>query len=244
MHEYFETGGAFADTPLLFFCDHASNEIPADFDNLGLSEQELNSHIALDIGAGEVTRALARAFHTRAAFAKYSRLLIDPNRSMDRDDFIPCVSDGVRIPGNENLKASEREERVDRFFEPYHHCLAREIDAACASFADPLFVSVHSFTPKMLSEPELRPWEMAVLWAFDEPSARKFMAALSQYAPQFQVGDNEPYDARGFNYTVDRHIKPLRKRHLTLEVRQDLISDPAGVARISALLEKAIRDLL
>ncbi len=244
MSDSLETVGALGTAPILIFCDHASARIPAELKQLGLSPAELNMHIAVDIGANGLTRDIAARFDTRAALATFSRLIIDPNRSMDRDDFIPCVSDGVRIPGNENLTASDREARAGQFFEPYHRALAREIDAACKRFDDPLFVSIHSFTPQMMTESEPRKWHIGVLWAYDEPTARGFMAAMARYAPQYVIGDNEPYDARGFNYTVDRHVKPLGKRHLTLEVRQDLLGSTADISAMGALLEAAIRDLL
>lgn len=244
MSHSIEFTGAFGTAPILIFCDHASAYIPADMDNLGLSPKELAMHIAVDIGADALTRDLAKRFDTRAALARFSRLVIDPNRSMDRDDFIPSVSDGVRIPGNENLTAGDREARASRFFEPYHRALAQEIDATCQRYDDPLFVSIHSFTPQMMTEAAPRPWHIAVLWAYDQPTARQFMTSIAKRAPDYIVGDNEPYDARGFNYTVDRHIKPLGKRHLTLEVRQDLLASPGNISAMGALLEAAIRDLL
>ena len=43
---------------ILFLCDHASNRIPLELNTLGLSEDDLSSHIASDIGAGALTRAL------------------------------------------------------------------------------------------------------------------------------------------------------------------------------------------
>ena len=41
-------------------CDHGSNKIPNIYKNLGLNENILNTHIAYDIGAREVTIDIAR----------------------------------------------------------------------------------------------------------------------------------------------------------------------------------------
>lgn len=42
--------------PLLLACDHASNRVPAALQDLGLPESSLQRHIAIDIGAANVTR--------------------------------------------------------------------------------------------------------------------------------------------------------------------------------------------
>jgi predicted N-formylglutamate amidohydrolase len=240
----FQTHGTFGEAPIFFFCDHATPRIPDEFHNLGLDARFLQTHIAYDIGAKDLTLALADHFGARAITSDFSRMLVDPNRSMDRDDHIPAVSDGIEIPGNQGLTAVAREERIHRFFEPYHQALAEEIDAARGALSDPLLVSVHSFTPRLHTTHEDRPWHVGILWAHDEPTAKRFITALRERAPDYRVGDNEPYDARGFNYTIDRHIKPLGLRHLTLEVRQDLIADAQGIAAMSRLLAGAIGDLM
>lgn len=240
----FDISGAFGAAPMLLFCDHAAPTIPAPYNNLGLDERYLATHIAYDIGARDLTLSLAATFETRAVCSNFSRLLIDPNRAMDRDDHIPAVSDGVEIPGNQGLGNMERQARITRFFEPYHLALGQEVDAAAQTFDDPLIVSVHSFTPRLHATHEDRPWHIGILWAHDEPTARAFLAALADRAPDFLVGDNKPYDARGFNYTIDRHIKPLGLRHLTLEVRQDLLVDEDGVETMTRLLAGAIGDLM
>ena len=47
--------------PLLFLCDHASSALPAAYGTLGLDPALFDTHIAYDIGAAAVTRALAAA---------------------------------------------------------------------------------------------------------------------------------------------------------------------------------------
>ena len=43
------------DSNFLIICDHASNNIPSNYDNLGLGKDILDTHIAYDIGAKEVS---------------------------------------------------------------------------------------------------------------------------------------------------------------------------------------------
>ena len=52
-------------------------------------------------------------------------------------------------------------------------------------------------------------------------------------ATGWKIGDNEPYDARVFNYSVDRHIGPRNLCHITIEVRQDIISDDRGIEEVA-----------
>ncbi len=72
---------------------------------------------------------------------------------------IAHASDGHAIPGN-LFDLSGREERLARFFRPYHDALAALLDEAPAR----LIVSLHSFTPSLRERPEeQRPWQVGVL---------------------------------------------------------------------------------
>ena len=55
------------------------------------------------------------------------------------------------------------------------------------------------------------------------------------------IGDNEPYRMDGTDYTVPRHAIANGLDYLELEVRQDLIADPAGQAEVAALLAPLLR---
>ena len=114
------------------------------------------------------------------------------------------------------------------------------LDTLTAEHNDPFIVSVHSFTDRLMGAPDIRPWELAVLWRHDEPTARKFIAEAAALTG-WTIGDNEPYSAFELNYTVDRHLAPRGLRHLTLEIRQDLIGDDNGILRVGAQLAEVIR---
>ena len=58
---------------LLFLCDHASNALPTAYGTLGLDAALFATHIACDIGAAAVTRALAEAFGAPAVLAKIEK---------------------------------------------------------------------------------------------------------------------------------------------------------------------------
>ena len=87
----------------LIICDHASNNIPYNFDNLGLSENVLKTHIAYDIGAKEVAVHLSNILDCPLVLSDFSRLLIDPNRGIDDPTLIMKISDNNIIEGNKNI---------------------------------------------------------------------------------------------------------------------------------------------
>src|SRR5579872_1662971 len=112
---------------LLFLCDHASNAIPADYDGLGLAAPLLETHIAYDIGAAFVARALAGAYGAAALLGGVSRLLIDLNRGADDPTLVMKLSDGSIIPGNRGADAGEVARRLGRFHAPYHAAIRAQI---------------------------------------------------------------------------------------------------------------------
>lgn len=237
--ETFDGGNA----PVFVFVDHASNTIPAAYDDLGLSRDVLATHIGWDIGAGALGLAFARRLQAKAMFCRFSRLLIDPNRSLDKADLIPNQADRIPIPGNQALSPADRHQRIETYHQPYHERLEMALDQICREHSDPLILSVHSFTPRLIGDAQVRPWHMGLLWREDEASARQFMAEMAA-TTDYVVGDNQPYDARVFNYSVDRHVGPRGLRHITLEVRQDLVSNEGDVDRVAGKLAPALKTLL
>lgn len=229
------------DPSLFFFCDHASNRIPAEYDSLGLEPHHLEEHIAYDVGAADMTRRLAELSGGAAVLCEFSRLLVDVNRDLDRADSMPEVSDQIIIPGNQRLSMDERNRRVEHFFEPYHQGLGAVLEEIAEECEDgPFFaVSVHSYTVKLRTDAP-RNCHLAVLWDHDEESARQFLAAARQKT-DYSVADNEPYSAKAFNYTINRHIAPRGIHHLTLEVRQDLIDETESAHRMADLLYELIK---
>jgi predicted N-formylglutamate amidohydrolase len=116
----FEVVNASATSKYLLLCDHASRRIPRALGSLGLPESELERHIAWDIGAAALARALARKLDAWLALQAYSRLVIDCNRAPDHRDSIPKQSEDTIIPGNAAVSPAEARERAACLFQPYH----------------------------------------------------------------------------------------------------------------------------
>ncbi|MCA0407295.1 MAG: N-formylglutamate amidohydrolase [Proteobacteria bacterium] len=230
-----------ADAGLLLVCDHAENTIPPDLDQLGLSEAELSRHIAYDIGAKALTHALSGMLNAPAVLSRFSRLVIDPNRGEDDPTLVMRLADGAMVPGNARTGLADVEARLERFYRPYDSAIRTTLEAMEATGIMPVMLCVHSFTPQMKGR--ARPWHATLIWDHDPRFSRPFLAALEAEAGLI-IGENEPYQGGLIGDTVDRHALPRGLAHTLLEVRQDLIGTPQGVAAWAARLARLLRPLL
>lgn len=231
------------DAGLILLCDHAGNALPPEYGTLGLPEAQLRRHIAYDIGAAAVTRAVAAALDVPAALTRFSRLLIDPNRGADDPTLIMRLSDGAVIPGNRHLDAAERERRTARYYRPYHEAIERLIAQCIAADTFPSIISIHSFTESWKGVP--RPWHVGILWDRDF----RLSAPMLDYFHAdggLIVGDNEPYKGSLEGDCLWQHATSRGLPNALIEIRQDLIREPLGqqqwaeriIALIHALKER------
>lgn len=209
----------------VLICDHASNHIPGEYDNLGLPGRHLNDHIAYDIGAAELTLLLTQKLDCVAVMATASRLVIDVNRETDHPTLIPEHSDGVAIPGNRPAHEVDRDRRIADIFDPHHAACEAEVKERIGRAERPIVMAVHSFTDRMAGE--TRPWEAAFLWDKDPRLAQGFIRLLRDKG--HTVGDNEPYSGKSLFYTMRRHGASHGLAQATLEIRQDLLADARGI---------------
>jgi predicted N-formylglutamate amidohydrolase len=222
---------------LLLLCDHASNALPDG--TLGLLPGLFHTHIAYDIGAAIVTRALAAAYGAPALLGGWSRLLIDLNRGADDPTLVMKLSDGSIIPGNRDADAAEVARRIAAYHAPYHAAITQILD----DMTDAVIVSLHSFTPSWKGA--ARPWQVGILYAADARVAHPLMRRLDEAG--FTVGDNEPYSGALEGDTLDVHGIKRGLPHVLIEIRQDLIIDDAMAqdfaVRLKPILDMALADL-
>ena len=226
---------------VLILCDHASNAMPAEYGDLGMPASELQRHIAYDIGAAAMTRAMARELGAPALLTSFSRLLIDPNRGRDDPTLVMRLSDGAIVPGNARVDDAEIDLRIKRFYDPYDRAIQAALDRFEAAGVTPAIVSNHSFTPVWKGAP--RPWHVGILWDADPRIAIPCIDALKREG-DLVVGDNEPYDGALVGDTIDRHATTRGLANLLTEVRQDLIGNEADASAWGGRLARILRPLL
>lgn len=223
----------------LLLCDHAENTLPEEYGTLGLGAGELERHIAYDIGVAGLCEQLARGLKAPAVLTRFSRLLIDPNRGLDDPTLIMKLSDGAIVPGNRTLDEAERARRIETYHQPYHRAITRRINAAIDAGHPPALIAIHSFTPAWRGR--ARPWHAGILWDKDPRLALPLIEAL-RCDPDLVVGDNEPYSGRLKGDCLYTHGTMMGLANVLLEIRQDLISEPQGIAewaeRLAGILSR------
>jgi len=221
----------------LLVCDHAGRRVPARLGDLGVGPGDWERHIAWDIGAAGVCAALGPLLDAMCIEQVYSRLVIDCNRTPGHPTSIPPRSDGTEVPGNQGLTEGQVAGRVADIFEPYHCAIAAEIERRQALGRPVVLIAMHSFTPVMGGV--VRPWHAGVLHNRDPRLGRALAVRLR--AAGYHVGDNEPYAVSDeSDYSVPVHAERRGLAYVELEIRQDLIADPAGQLRWATLLAEAL----
>ncbi len=232
-------------SPFLLVADHAGNSIPRALGRLGVSELELQRHIAWDIGIAGLGRLLADALDAMLIQQNYSRLVIDCNRPLDAASSIPAISESTAIPGNVGLAETNKAARATEIFRPYHDRIDAELARRRRAGRAAALIALHSFTP--VFKGVTRPWHAAVLYNRDPRFAHRLMALLNT-EQEFAVGDNAPYSVSdATDYTIPVHAERRGLHHVLIEIRQNLIADENGqrewALRLARLLPLAYRDL-
>jgi predicted N-formylglutamate amidohydrolase len=223
---------------LLLLCEHALPRIPRRLAHLGLTRSERLRHIGWDIGALSLARDLSARLDAPLFHTGYSRLVVDCNRPLDNPSLIPETSETTAIPGNRGLCASERTERLETFFHPFHAAVSRRLDLRTAAGKQTFVVGIHSYTP--VYKGVARPWHAGILYGQAAGFAGWMMHVLAQ-EDGLEIGDNEPYRIDHDDYTVPVHGDARGLPGLLIEVRHDLISTAQGVAEWAVRLERCLR---
>ena len=229
--------------PILLLCDHASNFIPLSFGSLGLDGDRLDSHVAWDSGAAEVTRMIADLLDCPALLTTASRLLIDCNRDPADADSIVEMGEQGPVPGNAGLDEAARAARAAAYYTPYHDGIEDARDAGAAHIK--ALVAIHSFVP--VYHGEQRPWHIGLIHNRDHRLAESLAPQLAADTA-LVVGDNQPYgpDDRVY-HTLARHAEAHGLGALMIEIRNDLIASEADqaawAARLAPMLLSAVKSL-
>ena len=220
-------------SPLVILCDHAGQLVPGRLGDLGVPAAEMQRHIAWDIGAAAVSTLLGQALGAVVISQRYSRLVVDCNRTPGHPTSIPAVSDGTAVPGNTGLDPAAIALRICEIFDPYHAAIAAELDRRAAAGRPCAVIAMHSFTPMFAGF--ARPWQAGIM--HDRNPALALETGRLLRAAGLLVGDNEPYRMNDdSDCTVPRHAGARGLPYVGLEIRQDLIAGADGQREWAALL--------
>ena len=226
-------------SPVVLVCEHASNAMPALYENLGLDQETRESHIAWDPGARAVALHLSQLLDAPLVASRVSRLLYDCNRPPEAPDAMPARSEVFDVPGNFGLGPEERAARAEKFYFPFRDLLAQTIAQRPHTGA---LITVHSFTPTYNGQP--RSAELGVLHDRDTRLADQILKLAPQHT-RLKAQRNVPYGpADGVTHTLQLHGIRNGLPNAMLEIRNDLIADAQAQKAIgqelAALLSQAI----
>ena len=220
---------------MLIACEHAGCNVPQRWGRLGLDEAFFGTHYSHDLGAGQVADMLASLLDASVVNAVYSRLFYDINRQISDWQCIRSDMGGIPVPGNLGLSPKERllRDRICR--EPFDNAVFAHLRRS------DILIGIHSFSP--IYDGFARETEIGVMRHEDCPIGETLLRAL-RGKKEFLIGDNDPYDLRqvppGSASRIQRQ-QPVPA--VLIEIRNDLLSDKAGVVAVSNALAAAIVSL-
>jgi predicted N-formylglutamate amidohydrolase len=226
-------------SPFVIAVDHAGRRIPKRLGNLGLPLSELDRHTALDVGALEVAMRVSATLDAPLVAQRYSRLVIDCNRTPGAETSIPTMAESLEVPGNVGLSEEEIAARRSEIFEPYHARLRAVLYERQAARRPTILVTQHTMTNVLKGV--RRKMHAAVLYERDRRFAGIVLEMLRRNE-ELLIAENEPYLVQLTHYTVPHHAEPHALPYVEVEIRQDLVTDEAGQTEWAHRIADALQD--
>jgi predicted N-formylglutamate amidohydrolase len=227
--------GALRAREFVISCEHASNRIPSRYELLGLPAARLETHIAWDQGAKEMARVCARLLGCPCHEGRYSRLLVDLNRSLRHPQLMAKQSGGIGIPGNAAISAHERDERIKLYYAPYREALLSSIRSTIRRHGRCVHFSMHSFTPSLLDAE--RRADYGILFDPRRPRERALSLLLARALREqgWRVRFNYPYRgvSDGFTSMARRLFSQREYLGIEIELNQKYLREPESIRRMA-----------
>jgi len=207
---------------LLLVCEHASSHIPGRFESLRLSDEVLQSHAAVDIGALDLAESLSQLLDAPLLSTGISRLVYDCNRAPGDPGAIPGKSEVFEIPGNQNLTENEARRRYESYYLPFETAVSECLKNYAAP---PLFITIHSFTT--VYHGESREVDIGMVCDQDSRLGESMVELASEFTSHC-VRLNEPYGpGEGVTHTLGFHAVNNGLLNVMIEVKNNLLDSGA-----------------
>lgn len=225
-----------AGSRVLLVCEHASNRIPEEYADLGLSKTDKASHAAWDLGALDISKKLSKLLDATLVISTVSRLVYDCNRPPSSPDAMRPKSEQIVVPGNRALTPSDKTSRVETVYEPFKDLLS---DTITSYSHKPILVTIHSFTREYYDQ--TRDQDIGLIYDQDSQLSLAMMKH-SQSFEDYKFALNEPYSKEdGVTYTLKLHGTDNGINNVMIEVCNDLLETEDQQNKISMVLAHLIR---
>jgi len=225
---------------VIITCEHASNKTHA-FRFPPDEAKFLDTHWGYDIGAKDMGLELAEKAKLLSVFSNFSRLIIDPNRSILCTTLVRShVEKDVELTLNrpENV---DIEDRIRLFYLPYYRIM-RE----CLLFIKPRYaIGVHSFTPQYEDHP-FRDFELGILYRKKGKMVNMLEEGFKKHGIIYRL--NEPYSPdEGVCYAMESlmfwNLPDFETEAVLLEFRNDHCSNPKFRNKIVDIMTPIVNEL-
>ena len=231
--EAFEIVRAGNDARVILTCEHASERMPEPWRWPDADLRLVGTHWAFDLGAADLTRELADRTSAVGVLARFSRLLVDPNRAEHEPSLFRDVAEGLPVILNRAIAEEDRRARLTTYYRPFHAAIDREVARTRAE----TLLSVHSFTN--LYEGKQRTLEIGILFDREDALGEKLVTAFEDAG--FRVAPNEPYSGKeGLIHSASTHAAAKGLAAVEIEVRQDLAVQSAFRSRVIDVLAREL----
>jgi predicted N-formylglutamate amidohydrolase len=177
---------------------------------------------------------------------RYSRLLIDLNRSEHHPRLVPARAFAVVVPGNEDLSTDEINLRVERYWRPHWEAVERALRLRTRRRRACLHVGLHSFTPVLGGR--RRYCDVGLLFdparALEAATARALRKSLQSSG--LSIRFNYPYrgTSDGLTTAMRKRLPPSCYAGMEIELNQRLLTDARARARVAEMLTAALSALV
>lgn len=222
---------------LIITCEHASNSIPKPYQQyFSHALPILDSHRGLDIGAADVFNVLINMLNCYKLQGKYSRLLIELNRSLNAKDLFSSFTT--------QLSLLEKQRIIKTYYQPYIDEVQQQVEQGLFEKKRVLHLSIHSFTPVM-NEVE-RKCDIGLLYDSRRVNEKSFCSDLKQMIisknSELTVRKNYPYkgSADGLT-TICRKKFGDNYMGIEIELNQKLLTDLQSRKKIGLFLGSCLQ---
>lgn len=219
-------------------CEHARNRVPVNYRNLfSRNPSILNTHRAYDIGILSVAQGVSRILRRPLFACHTTRLLIDPNRSLQHPNLYSEFS--------RNLPRADRDWLYHHLYRRYRDAVIRYVKQTIRRNRCVLHLSLHSFTPVLHGR--RRTTDIGILYDPTRVRERALSRTLRLHLRQFtdfKIRCNYPFrgNADGFTTALRRTFGESAYLGIEVEFNQALLTESGYRAgQIAEFLCRSLR---